>query len=385
MHPEHPRRRFVLLLLITAGSAAFVAPWWSLLPAYVEKALERPPSVTGALYAVSMITAGFLYFLGGAAADSLGSRRTMLVGLAGLGVAGFFFVSTHLAVLFGLSLLIGLGNAFHTTGAMSYLMRAVSEARMGVGAGFFFVSMTLGMALGSLIFGPLADYWGYRPMGWIMVGGMAVMVVLGWTVLPEAGAAHTEHQSLREMVTGYRALMASHQVRWLLGVRFLPTCMWGAASVAFPYLLFVASGKNQVPAFYATTSMVMAACAQMLTGKFCDRFGLRVSLRGISLLIPVTTLLTAMWADSVAGLWIFGILYTCAAWALSTTMPALMNTVSEVGERGRIVGATHVAWAAGMAIGQIGAGWLLTVDPAACFYAGTVLCAASVFCAWKVT
>lgn len=378
-------RRFVIPLFVLAIASALVAPFWSLLPAYVEKSLGQPPTITGLLFAVCILTSGVLFLLGGAVADIIGSRRTLLLGFAGLGLSGLFFLVSSLPLLFMLSVVIGVGSAFHVTGSMSYLMRAVSTARLGVGAGVFFVSMTLGMGVGCFVFGPVADRWGYGPMGWAIVAGMSVIVAVGWFALPEVGTTAHEKLSVSDILRGYRAMLGNTKIRWLLAVRFLPTCMWGAASVAFPYLLFVATGKNQTPAFYAATSLVGAAVAQMITGKFCDRFGIPRTVRVVSVLIPITTLLTGIFAGSFVGFWICGIAYTGAAWALSTTMPPLMNSITERKESGRIVGATHVAWAAGMATGQIGAGWLVTFDPAACYYLGTLLCSASVYCAWRVT
>jgi len=378
-------RGFLIPLFILAVASALVAPFWSLLPAYVEKSLGQPPTLTGVLFGTCIISSGILFLPGGAVADRIGSRRTLLLGFAGLGLSGLFFMVSSRPSLFMLSVAVGAGSAFHVTGSMSYLMRAVSTARLGVGTGVFFVSMTLGMSAGSFIFGLVADRWGYGPMGWIVVVGMLAIVLFGWFALPEVGSTAHEKLSVSELMRGYRSILGNTQVRWLLAVRFLPTSMWGAASVAFPYLLFIATGRNQTPGFYAATSLVGAAVAQFVTGKFCDRFGIPRTVRVVSVLIPITTLLTGIFSGSFVGFWICGILYTGAAWALSTTMPPLMNSVVGRTESGRIVGATHVAWAAGMAFGQISAGWLVTIDPAACYYVGTVLCSLSVYCAWRVT
>lgn len=377
-------RQFLIPLAILATASALVAPYWALLPAYVEKGLGQPPSLTGALFAISMITSGIFFLFGGAVADSIGSRRTLLIGFGGLGLSGVFFLVSMPALLIALAVAMGIGHTFYITGSMSYLMRAVSTGRLGTGTGVFFVAGTFGMAIGSFICGPFADTWGYRPMGWIMIGGMALIVGAGAFTLPEVGSAHHERGSIAEAMRGYRALLSNRNIRWVLAIRFLPTCMWGAASVAFPYLLFMETGKNQTPAFYATTSLVGAAITQMTTGKLCDHFGIRKTVRMVSVIIPVTTLCTALLADRVLGLWICGILYTGAAWALSTTMPPLMNAVTEKNESGRIVGATHVAWAAGMAIGQLGAGWLVDLNPSACYYVGTLLCVLSALCAWRI-
>ncbi len=379
------RRRLSVLLLSMAAASFFSAPLWALLPAYVESALRAPTTITGLLRAVSMATAGVVFAVGGAVADGLGSRRAYLIGLAALGSSGFVYLAAGLPLLLGLSILIGVGNAFLTTGGQSYLMRTAPDARIGTGASLYFISMILGQAAGSAVFGFVADHGGYRLMGWILVGGMAATILGAAMLLTDAERTERPGQGASSILAGYGDLLGRREIRWLLAVRFLPTCMWGASWVAIPYLMFVATGSNQTAGYYTMSTLLVAAAVQYPVGRWCDRVGPRRCVIFAASAIPVTSLVAALFVGSTTGLWLCGIAYTSAAWSLSTMMPPLMNTISTGEERGRIVGIAHVAWALGMGVGMYGAGWLLTFSAAAPFYVGTAFCLATVYCAWRVT
>ena len=378
-------RRFVTLLGVMFFAGAFTAPYDALLPAYVKSQLELPPRFTGILSAVPMIVSGVFFVVSGAVADTFGYRRTLLIGIAAWGGCGLVFLTSFPPLLFAAAFFIGCGFAMKTVGSQSYLMRVTASPRLGLGSAFFFIGFTLGGSTGNWVFGQVADEWGYRTTGFAMATGLAVVVVAGLALLPSVGMPVGEQRrTLRAGFAGYGGMLCRSRVRWLLAVRFLPTCAWGAATVAYPYLLFDATRLNQEPANFVAASLVVAACAQIVTGRVCDRFGVRWPIRIAPVAMLVACVLTAASADSIWGLWVFGIMLTASAWSLSTTMPALMNTMSSVHERGRIVGAAHVAWALGMATGRFGAGWLLEVDHAACYIAGSLFCAATVVCAWMV-
>jgi MFS family permease len=169
-----------------------------------------------------------------------------------------------------------------------------------------------------------------------------------------------------------------------LAIRFLPTCTWGASTVAFPHLLFKTTQTNQEPAFYTAASLIVAAFAQVLTGRLCDRLGLRWPVRLAAVALTLSCFLAALFADTRLGLWTCGIAVSASAWSLSTTMPALMSTMIEPHEKGRIVGAAHLAWAMGMGLGKYGGGLLLKIGPSAVYFAGCLFCVGAVVCAWAI-
>lgn len=389
-HPGAPaglwNYRFVSLMAVTFLAAAFTASLTPLLPAYVEEQLQRPPRFTGFLAAMPMFVAGFLFLVGGALADRFGYKRILLLGLAGSGFNGLVFLFASSPLLIGISIFIGAGFALQAVGLQSYLLRATKSSRLGMGSAVFFMGCTLGGALGNLLFGPVADAWGYRAMGSMMVVGMGGVTVASLVLLPEIPLPSLSGQArtLRSSFVGYGDLLSRTQVRWLLGVRFLAAFTWGTATFAFPYLLFVHTQVKRQPAFYAAASLAVAACAQILTGRLCDRFSVHWPVRIASVGLLLSCLCTAIWADSIVGLWIFGIAMTASAWSLSTTMPALMHLVSTEHEKGKIVGATHLAWALGMASGQMSSGRLLESGASACYWVGLIFAIATVICVWRM-
>ena len=380
-------RRFLTLLVVLFAAAAFTAPLNALLPAYMETALGRPTQFTGRIMGLIMAAAGIWFLVGGALADMLGAKRTLVVGLAAYGVCGSIFLVSWAPLIVGLAVVIGLGFALQTSGAQSYLLGAVHADRMGMGAAMFFVSMNLGSAVGAALLGPLADRLGYPIMGSVMLAGLAVVIVASMIALAGQPAATGPRRTLASMLTGYGDLWSRVAVRWLLATRFLTAATWGMATFAFPYLLYKVTGTNKEPAYFHATSLMLATGAQFGCGRLCDRLGVRWPVRILAMLLIVCFFLTALCVHTRAGLWIGGIAITAVAWSLSTTMPALMRSMTSESQKGRIVGATHVAWAAGMVTGQVGGGWLLDprFDPAACYFAASVCCAAGAICAWMAT
>jgi MFS family permease len=65
-------------------------------------------------------------------------------------------------------------------------------------------------------------------------------------------------------------------------------------------------------------------------------------------------------------------------------MPGLMNDIADEEEKGRIVGAAHLAWSLGMTSGNLGGGWLVEVHPGLPFYVATAFCALSFLLAWGI-
>lgn len=379
-------RRFVLLLGVSLAAAVFTAPLTALLPAYVEEQLDLLPRFTGLLAAAQMSVAAALFPIGGALADHVGYKRTLILGLTGGAVSGLVFLVSSSPLLVTAAAVIGAGFALQTVGGQSYLLRVTHGSRLGIGAALFFIGSTLGGSLGSLAIGPMADRWGYRAMGGVMFGGMMMVIVVALLFLPAVPLPDvSRRRTWRSGFAGYGDLLRRSQVRWLLAVRFLPTFTWGMAIVAFPYLLFVHTGTERQPAFYTAASLAVAAAAQVVTGQMVDRFGVLWPMRMTPICLVLSCGCAAIWVDSLFGLWVFGIAMTASVWSLSTTMPALMSTMSTEHEKGRIVGAAHVAWALGMALGGISAGWLLELDRSVCYQAGFIFSVATVMCAWHVT
>ena len=379
-------RRFVTQWIISFCNGALTAPTYSLLAIYVESVLHHPPIFSAGLRAALLVLGGLVSILGGALSDNIGRKQTYLIGLTGPVLSGFMFFSDSPAALVALCVYSGVCWGFQTTASQSYMMDAVSGRSLGFGAAVYFIGFTLGNALGNLVIAPLADTLGFRAMGGIMVGGMAALFVGTAIFLPggRPGGLRSSQGAFRKTMGGYSGLLRQPVVLMLLGVRYLPTCYWGVATLLIPLLIFRAAGTNAAAAHYTAVSLVIAACFQVAAGRLCDRFGRRRPILIASSAVTLSALGAALYAQSLVGLYVFGVIGAASAWSLSTTMPGLMNDIAGEEEKGRIVGAAHLAWSLGMTSGNLGGGWLVEVHPGLPFYGVTAFCTVSLALAWGI-
>jgi MFS family permease len=372
-------RRFVTQWVISFCSGALTAPTYSLLAIYVESVLHRPPLFSAGLRASLLVLGGFVSILGGALSDSFGRKQTYLLGMTGSVISGLLFYSESPLVLVALCVYNGICFGFLTTASQSYMMDAVSGRSLGLGAAIYFIGSTLGSSLGNLVLAPLADTLGFRSMGGIMVGGMSVLFVGTVLLLPGGrpeGLSVSRH-SFRKTMGGYSGLFRQPTVLMLMGVRYLPTCYWGAATLLIPLLIYRATGTNASAAHYSAVSLVVAACFQVAVGRLCDRYGRRWPILIASAAVTLSALGAGLFVGSFIGLYVFGVIGAASAWSLSTTMPGLMNDIAGEEEKGRVVGAAHLAWSLGMTCGNLGGGGLVDLYPPLPFYVVTGFCAVS--------
>jgi MFS family permease len=353
-------------------------PLQALFPIYVESDLKQSTFVAAELRTALVLLGGLFAIPGGALCDRLGRRRTFLIGLTGAVAAGGIFLARDTGLLLLLCGYVGLMSGFQTTGGQSYMMAAVPRERLGMASALYFQSGTLGIALGSRLGGPMADAQGFAALGQTMIA-LAALVLLGAAFLLPDAAPVTGRRSfaLGPLLAAYARLLRLPRVRLLLLLRYLPTCYWGAATLILPLLIFRLTGTKSSAALYAAVSLLVAAVCQVLTGRWCDRAGLHRPVRVAAAGVAISAALTALFATSLVGLYVFGIAGAAAAWSLSTTMPGIIHDVAPEGEQGTVVGAAHLAWSAGMLSGSLGAGALVDWRPGAPFAVTALLCGAA--------
>jgi MFS family permease len=369
--------------LIGLAVAAFLggmagAPLQALFPVYVEAELRQRPLVSAELRTALLLLGGLFALPGGALCDRMGRRRTFLIGLTGAVAAGGVFLARDPALLLLLCGYVGLMSGFQTTGGQSYMMAAVPRERLGMASALYFQSGTLGIALGSRLGGPVADAHGFGALGRGMIAVAAAVVLAAAFFLPDAApVAGRRSFALGPLLAAYRGILRLPRVRLLLLLRYLPTCYWGAATLVLPLLIFRLTGTKSAAALYAAVSLLVAAVCQVLTGRWCDRAGLHRPVRVAAAGVAISAALTALFAGSLVGLYVFGIAGAAAAWSLSTTMPGIIHDVAPEGEQGTVVGAAHLAWSAGMLSGSLGGGALVEWRPGGPFAVTALLCAAA--------
>jgi MFS family permease len=336
------------------------APVYALLAVYVEASLHHPPILTASLRSWQLALGGVWAPLAGALADRLGYKRAYLWGMTSTVATCAVFLTGQPWALGVLMLYGGLLGSLQGTAGQAYLMAATRRSRLGRASAGYFLGNTLGTALGSHVAGGVARAWGFAPLGVASTALAAALMLGALLLLPPLARPKEEKAREPNMFAALPGMLTRPCLRLLLGIRFLPTCYWGAVTLLVPLLLFRLTRSDEVVGDYSGVSLALAAVFQLITGRVCDRTGVQLPLRLAPVGITASAVGLALGARSVAALWGFGILGACSAWSLSTTMPLLIDDVSGPGEKGRVVGLTFLAWSAGMLVGNMVAGRLAT-------------------------
>lgn len=355
---------FVGLLLAWFALGLTSAPTTPLLPVYVDGVLHQPPIFTSTLRSLQLASGAVGALMGGSIADAAGRKLALIVGALSGPLAAALFLTHADWLMILLSLMLGILSSIQTIGGQTYLMGAVRQVRLGFAAALFFIGSTLGTSLGNFIAAPALDHWGVA-VGFkviavaMIVSSLIVIGVTAWLLPPPPRQAAAAHAGALATLRGYAAIIGRPDVRLLVGLRLLPTCYWGAATLLVPLLLYRASHLASTAAFYSGVSLALAASCQLLTGRIADHVGRRRPAVVVTVLIVIAAAGAGVFANSVPGLYVFGVLGACSAWSLSVLMPGLIKDLSAPGEEGRTLALTHFTWSMAMLIGSLVGGALV--------------------------
>lgn len=375
-------RRFVALLVVMFLGGAASSAVIPLFPTYIESELHRPAVFGAHLRFLFFILGGLAAVPAGLLCDHFGRKGTLVLGMTGAISAGALFLTGDPLLLYALCIHAGITVGVQATASQTYMLASVDVRQFGVGSAVYFIAFNLGNAIGSRVSGVLAKAHGYAVMGEVLT----VVGVLAWLgaafALPRLPRPEAQRSwSSLLSLSGYWPLLARREMWWLLGIRFLPTCFWGAVTFTVPLLLSRLSNYDpRVAANYQMVYLIVAMLCQFFIGHVSDRFGKKGPIIVSSVLVALSALLLAFSTQSLAALYVFGVFAAAAAWSLSTTMPRLINEVAGTDEKGRVTSLSLVAWSAAMALGTWGAGWLVDIHPALIFVISAALCAVAVGC-----
>ncbi len=378
MYSELLNRRFIALLIVSFFSSFVSAPLNTLLPVYVEADLLGTPLFSGGLRAAFLILGGVFAVPAGRLADTWGVKPVYVLGTLGPILAGVIFYSGDPLLLTALCTGIGISSGFNSAGGQSYLISAAPSSVIGIASAGYFLGNTLGSASGNFLSGPIADTFGFQTLGFCITLAGVVLVLMSILILPAIPSPKSADNSrnLSEFIQMLRRL----DVCLLLGIRYLPTSYWGAVTLLLPLLIFRIAGTSTAATNYSAISLIIAACFQVLTGRLCDRIGRWRPILVSASLVAISALGLALTAHTLTGIYVFGILATASAWSLSTTMPGLIQLIAREDEKGRVVGAAHLAWSLGMLSGSLGGGKLIDWGPVWPFGISVLFCLGALAC-----
>ena len=362
-------RGFILLCAIVFVVGLVTGPVQMLFPVYAETILEESALFAALLRALPIGLGGISALIGGTLSDRFGRKPTVLIGMTGAVVIGGLFTTQAPLFLWGILCYEGIASGFKTAGGQTYLISAVPSNRLGWATGLYFISSTVGSAIGSAVAGEVIDRTGYSVFGTSAVILAAVLFIGACLFLPRlAGQYVPETQQQRDgiwksalNVPAYLRLSRRPEMQMLIGLRVFPTYYWGSVNLLMPILIERLAGVKAT-GYYGAMSLLFAFGCQLAVGRICDAVGHRAPALVANAIVTLLAFGVAFFHDSLVALEIFGILGAGAAWGLSTTIPRFINEFTEPDEKGHGVGLTHLAWSTGFLLGYVASGFLVNIS-----------------------
>ena len=333
------RRLLILVAVLVFVDTMLYAALTPLLPHFADE-LGLSKAWAGAL--VAAYPAGALVggLPGGLAAARLGARRSVLVGLTGMGIAsiGFAFADSFWT-LFAARFVQGFGSAFTWAGAFAWLLAAAPRQRRGE-----LIGSAMGAAVFGALFGPVigaAAALAGRAVIFCALAGLAV--ALGVWALRLEDAPPSEQPSTETLARAVRnrhfagglALMALASLLFgilsVLGPLHLSAAGWGAAAIGSVWLVGAALETVQAP----------------LVGRLMDRRGILLPVRAALVVGSLVSLGLAAGGRPL----VYAPCIVIAAMAYGVLFTPAFALIAE--------GAERVSLAQGMAFGVMNAAWAI--------------------------
>ena len=378
-------RRFVTLWMVMCLSGIASAPVIALFSVYIDAELHQTALFAASYRGLYILLGGLFSVVAGALCDSLGRKRTFLLGLTGsLALASAFIAGQPLLLLL-FFLYAGMTTGLQATAGQAYLMAAVPKATMGMATAVYFLGYTFSSAIGSYAVGRIVEVSSFQDAGLVLFALALITLLIAVSVLPALPVVGERPTfSVVETLTAYQQIARRPDVMLLLQLRFIPTFYWGMATLLIPLLIYRATQSTVAAATYASVSLLAAAACQLATGRVIDKVGYRIPVLTTICLLTLAAVLSAMFATSVSGLFLAGVLGAAAAWSLATTIPGLVRTVAGEAEQGRVLGLTELVWSLAMVSGNLAGGQLVEFDAGYPFWIAAVLLLPAILVAWRL-
>ena len=368
-----------VLIIVQTANGVWYMPQITFFPIYLQ---EQVGLVTGAIAAViaGAQVAGMIAALaGGTVTGTLGSKWVLVCGLALAGLGSLAFQTTTVWLVFVLWLIGGAGLALITVGGASYLTRLSVRRSLGMLAAAYALSMTVGGSIGNPVAGAIIQRYGFRVFGFAettLIAAAAVVAVLFMVYLKDRVA---QPASLRAFWTDALPVARQRNVQRVIGLRCLPTIFYGMLTVLVPLLLNSLSGSKAMVAAYGTTSLIVAAAAQLSAGRAADRWGARGPTLVAYSCVIISGLGLAATAGTVWGVFLFGVTGVAAAWSLSALMYVWVSDGVPKAEHASSFGLLHAVWSLSMIAGSLVGGLLSRSVPGLPFLIAGLLNVGSLF------
>lgn len=345
------RRLLFLACAVVFLDVAFFAVLTPLLPSYQDDLGigDGAAGVLSASYAAGTLV---MALPGGWLAARFGPRRTLLCGLAGIGIfSPLFGFADHFVLLDASRFLQGGSGALMWAGAISWVVSAAPRGQRGQVLGTVISAAVVGELLGAPL-GAIA-----HEVGTEVVFSSVTMFAIGLGILaltiPQV--AEVDGQPVREAVAAFRG---SNVLRGMV--------MLGGPSVAFGLMVVVAPLRMDdlgaspflIAAAFAVGSISEAILGPLIGG-YSDRVGRTAPfMAGVAVIGSGVVALGAfdlLWVQAAAVVAVaFG-----AGLSFTPASTLITDAATSAGiNQGYASGTSNVAWGGGQMIGSAGAGLL---------------------------
>lgn len=262
-----PRTRWDVIFLTTATgmvAAAYIGKVPPVLPA-IRSELALDLVAGGWLVSLVAIAVGVVGSLAGLAADRLGHRRQVLIGLALLAIgAAIGAVAPGVVTLFASRTLEGIGFLAVVVAAPGLINQATSDQHRRMALGFWSIYMPTGVALSVLGSALLLEPIGWRGLWWVSaVFPLVFLLALAHCTkdLPQPPRTQTQWKDI--------AATARRAGPWLIAATFgAYTLQWSAMMVWLPSFLIEQKGYSAFASAALTSLALISGLPGNLTGSW---------------------------------------------------------------------------------------------------------------------
>ena len=360
-------RSVVIMFGLLFLNLTFMSPAQGLIPVFVEKVLERPPFFTSLVVSLHTVVYGAMLLVGGVLADRLGAKWTLILGFCGAIAVGLMLRLESWWLLLVIAPIYGLLFSFMTTGSRTYLARALPLAQMGIGGAYYFLCLTISMAVGSAIGGRIADTAGFAVLGLVAIVAGLVLVPLSAWLLPSVEAERDEDDAAEDAeehkaaFTDYLALLRDSRILSLCGLRFCATYFYGTMNLLLVLQLFRLTDSVTFVGLYGSAILFIIGPTQLVIGWIADKRGREGPVRMAAVFVLVGAVLITFFINNVWALAASGLLANMGAWWFSGLYPKLVVEAGPPEMQGRLIAITEFFWAVGILAGTLISGALASV------------------------
>jgi ACS family D-galactonate transporter-like MFS transporter len=314
-------------------------------------------------YALLQIPAGWVV-------DRFGVKRSLAVGFVFWSLAAACTgVATSFFTLCGFRVLLGIGEAVLTPGAMRWIRFNVPEERRGTAVGFFMASAKVGPAVAALLATWLAEKYGWKMM--FAVLGLGCLVWL----LPWQAAVRDDDRAIEQ-----RQRKASNVAPVAFGTVLRSPVIWGTLVGTFAYQYFLYFCMTWLPSYFqnqrhlsfkssgwftgfslggmAIVAISAGFLADYLIARGRDAVNVRRTFCMLGLILASTEMVGAF--SSSLNVALFFAIFSLAGLGLMTANYwALTQTLLPGGAVGRIVGLQNMAANIPGIVAPMATGWLV--------------------------